>query len=59
MDSEEIAPEQSLPTLQVFPHNLKALNSYSKSENRHGPDRKYLRNLDKGRVGWAGELSHL
>lgn len=42
MDSEEITPAQSLPTLQVFHHDLKALTNYSESENCHGPDGKSL-----------------
>lgn len=37
MDSEVITPEQSLPTLVVFHHDLKAPNNYSESENYHGP----------------------
>lgn len=42
MDSEGITPKQSLPTLLVFHHDLKALDKYIESENCHGPIRGSL-----------------
>lgn len=50
MDSEGITPKKSLPTLQVFHHDLKALNKYSKSEHCHGPFGERLFQLG---VGWT------
>ena len=49
MDSERITPKQFLPMLQVFYHDLKALNKYSKSENCHHPFGEPLFQLG---VGW-------
>ena len=49
MDSEGITPKQFLPMLQVFHHDLKALNKYSKSENCHRPFGEPLFQLG---VGW-------